>query len=425
MAILNRALPIDVSLEHSPSFQTLLKKIKPTDQFASTRVLVELGRQDFDFVAPLFKQAIMSNHPQLQWIALRELMESTRHHSKSMKTIFQNSLHYLTGYSPTRVLIELGKQMPDTVISIFQSALASGSEQAQWAALFEISELAKIHPDFFVPLLEQSVEHEDPNLQWGAALALVKLKEEHPAHITAAINRMFSKNNLVIPVHSAKPLFNIDHDHLGASFALLKSALHSDNEELEWQAMLELIDLAHRYPDHVVPLIEEALCNENPHIQWLATLELLELSKKFPEQMAPLLENVFSGQNDAGTIATDSRVLVEVGKKKVLDVVPVLQQALHSDNRELKWAALLELMALGKMEHDMTMEFLEQFLVDQNDTTNNTRVLVELGKQNPQQIIFVLKKAIAENKGSLQHAAFRELLELIKLGIITSSSLGF
>lgn len=48
--------------------------------------------------------------------------------------------------------------------------------------------------------------------------------------------------------------------------------------------------------------------------------------------------------------------------------------------------------------------------------TQETRILIELGKLDPQQVVFILKKALSEGKMALQRAAFRELIELAKQG---------
>jgi hypothetical protein len=62
----------------------------------------------------------------------------------------------------------------------------------------------------------------------------------------------------------------------------------------------------------------------------------------------------------------------------------------------------------------------KSFLQKKENTNNDmeVRILVELGKQNPKQIITILKKSIMKGKQSLQTAAFRELLELIKVSAI-------
>lgn len=399
---------VKIKIEHAPLFQSLLKNVKADDKFSETRVLVELGKNDLTAALPFFEKALLSDFPALQLSALHEIFESTKRQPhkayEAISTLFQNPA-FNTPFAETRVLVELGKKNPELVFNALAEAVENNNESLQWSTLGEITELCKTHPALFTPLLEKLMEHENPNLQWAATLAALQLNDPQQT------------DSVEMPLEPAKRLFNIDHDNIELSLALVESALDSENSELEWQAILELVDLATAYPDKVIPLIEKSLEVQNPHVQWLASLELLELSKQYPNEVLPLLENAIQTSEILKTPAiSETRILVELAKNGADHVLPLLQLGLQSPDANLRWAAMLELIELGKNKNTGAQAILKEFVQEQTlfSSHQEIRVLTELGKQDPQQVFMLLKTAIVEGKSALQLAAFRELIELAK-----------
>lgn len=188
--------------------------------------------------------------------------------------------------------------------------------------------------------------------------------------------------------------------------------------------MLELVELAKIYPHETLPIIEHALESNNPNVQWLAVLELIELAKSYPDEVSPIIGNLVT-DDDASTIE-DTRLLVEMGKNSYQEIMPYIQQGLTSNNNNLRWATLNELFMLAQNDVSLISGELKRLLNNDEIASyfTNSRILIELGKNEPQQIFSLLKIALSSNNNvALQRAVFREIIELVKLGAIDLSQI--
>lgn len=417
MLALEEENSVNLKIQHIPLFQNLLHQIKPASTSDETRVLIELGNQDLESVIPFFQKALLSQQANLQWTALKELIEVGKNQPQRICEILNQTVNndlFLRPIESTRILIEVGKKDPQSVISIFEKILESANANTQWSAILELSELVKIHPTYFAPFLSNAIKSEHAHVQWCAILATVDLARTRPELAEPIIQEMLD-DDIPISIPGPSNLVNIDPNSPDISFALLKSAINSQDSELEWKAMLEIINHAQEYPDKVIPILEQAIENENPHVQWLASLELLELAKNHPEFLSTTLPET--------TLSNAApRVLVEYGKENLNHVLPLLEYAMQSDDYRLQCAATLELAALGQIAPEKIVQTFEQFFnqTQSDQKFEKTRVLVELGCTDTKNVIQLLKLAISSEKTALKYAALKELTELIKLDMASS-----
>lgn len=316
-------------------------------------------------------------------------------------------------FALTRILVQLGKQNLQTVIPLLEKALQSNQTELRLVALHELLELGRHNPQEVVGLLEQSIKCEPSKSgRLHKTRVLVELGQKNPQQII--------------------PIF--------------EKALQSDNIDLQWTGLLELIDLAEKFPHMVIPILERVLASENPHLKWAAVLELMELAKDHPDWVIPTLTKALSddafynptlkphsspslcvnanrlAELKAGLQSTDPDIqceallgLTELVPEHPEEILPLFEEALRCHNPDLQWMIILELVKLTQTHPNEVIPILRRVLQEGEKDIKETRVLIEMGKEDFQQVLPCFEEALQLDNQKLHAAAILELFELLRI----------
>jgi hypothetical protein len=109
-----------------------------------------------------------------------------------------------------------------------------------------------------------------------------------------------------------------------------------------------------------------------------------------------------------------TRVLVELGKKNLSSVLPLLEQAILSDDCTLCWTALHELVELGNTYPQQVVSLLEHIMDHKSSSqiSKESRVLIGPGEQHLDQLIPVFKDIMKGDDVDRQWLSILELIEI-------------
>ena len=86
-------------------------------------------------------------------------------------------------------------------------------------------------------------------------------------------------------------------------------------------------------------------------------VDVSKLAEIFPQYIIDLFNKALSEDSIRFHV---SRVLIELGNQNLQAVIPIFERALLSDNEQLRWTAMQELVELGKSYPDQIVQLLEQ-----------------------------------------------------------------
>ena len=318
-------------------------------------------------------------------------------------------------FALTRVLVQLGKQNLQTVIPLLEKALQSDKPELRWTALQELLEIGKLAPQQAVSILEHSIkEHQPTTANLPQTRVLIELAQKNPEQII--------------------PIF--------------EKGLASHNTDLQWISILELIELAAQFPHLVIPVLERALTSDNPHLKWVAVLELIELAKHHPDWVIPTLTKALddgafcmaplNAPHTPGTPnvlnnqqITDLKLalqgtntnaqceallaLTELIPHHAAEILPLFEEALQCHNPDLQWMVILELVKLTQTHPTEVIPILRRVLAEGEQSAHDTRVLIELGKEDMQLVLPCFEDALQLDNPELHSATILELFELLQI----------
>jgi HEAT repeat protein len=228
-----------------------------------------------------------------------------------------------------------------------------------------------------------------------------------------------------------------------AVIVLFEIVLESTNADIQWSAMLELSELVKFHPPYFAPFLSKAVKSEHIHVQWCAILATVDLARTHPELAAPILQEIL--EEDISISAPGPSPLVNIDPHNPDISFALLKSAINSQDPELEWTAMLEIIHFAHDYPEKVIPILEQAIENENphiqwlaslelielsknnpelQTTSNLetplinlskRVLVEYGKENLEHVLPLLEKAIRSNEYSLQCTAILELASLGKI----------
>lgn len=403
-------------------FEKAQSHYKYFGRFETTRILIELGKQNFTSVSALFERALQSDNLSLKVTSIYELTELVNNHPQHVVKLIDKVLNSNYGdlyFKDNNLLSILLARDPCIIVPLLEQALHSEISNVQWLALLAIIELAIKCPDTIIPLLEQALHIDEPRIQWMSSLKLFDMFKTHPKQIAPIFKKVMSGYTSDINTNSVmvNMLTELGKQNLNLIISLLKHSLKSDDIELEWAAVLSLIDLVKLSPEKLIPLLGIAAQSKHSHVQWLANITLVQLHKVYPQLVGPLLVDNLPAITDArGSNKKSSSLLYALRKQDPTPLIALYEKVIYGDDLCLKWLAVLELILLADNYTDQVKTILQKFwrLDKKAKQFKSARVLVELGNKDPVKVAPYFDQALQSANYDLQWAAVLELIAVIR-----------
>lgn len=171
-----------------------------------------------------------------------------------------------------------------------------------------------------------------------------------------------------------------------------------------------LVELGKYNLQTVIPLLEQALQSKDKQLRWTTMQELVELGELYPEQVTSLIERTFDQNQSESTPANNQRIMVELGKRNLAKLTPIFEQALLSDNPDLQWVCILEIIELAASQPESVIPLLEQALKSDNTDLRwlATLELLEIAKTHSALVTPIFRQ-ILEDESPSSEAEFNSI----------------
>jgi|GEM_PF-4616720 len=300
-----------------------------------------------------------------------------------------------TKFENTRVLVTLGKENINAVIPLFITAFETAQlnrDATLWhATMFELIELGKKHPALVIACIKKTLRNYHPySLRYEPTRVLVEIGRTNPREVSL----------------------------------ILKKILNTKNDIIVTTTICEIAELSQIHPDIFSPLLGEVLLHhDNPHAQWTSALAIANLTKTHSQQVTPILQKVFPLKKRKNKTLSPKlkhqrhlnhakyiKIFKEGNETKqwktileMIDVahnnfeaaIPILQQALESQDQHVQWAANLTLIHLIQHQQEAKTSYLATNIQNRSTTLTNHAV----------------KQKINHTNSSLQHITLQKLLQ--------------
>lgn len=383
--------------------------------FEPTRVLIEYGKIEPNIVLPIFEEALSSDNSNLKNAAIFELLQYGENHPKQaislLKSAASLSHPYSLRYEPTRILVELGKIDPASVVAAFELALESQSEEIQWLAVNELKDLATNHPDVFLPLLACALDSPYPQVQWSTVNILLNLLPHFPQHI------LFLLSEVLQPSAQKKSVTSMAIDkklksnpNTAPNFQRYKKIFVSNSADQQ-TAIIELISYADDYPEDCIPLLIDALESKVSVVRWVAMFILIQFSNKQPVLIGFYLNNYATREEEWKSEFKSKRILVKLAGQHFKKLLPLFESMLTNNMSDLQMLSMHEVLQAHERSPERFIKIMNQVFVKNQNKLHiiQHRVLVELAKTNPDNALAILQRALSQGNQLIAKAASKEL----------------